>query len=276
MKQALEAALRVVRERSPNAAPGMGIVLGSGLADLAQALESPARIPYADIPGLSATSVAGHRGELVQGRLEGAEVACLSGRLHLYEGHPAERVVLGVRLLAALGCRAVIITNAAGGLRPDLVPGSLLLVRDHINLTGSNPLVGPTDSALPRFPDMTAAYDPRLREIALAAAAVQGTALAEGVYAGVLGPSYETPAEVRMLAALGADVVGMSTVHEVIALRQLGVRVAALSVVTNLAAGLSDRELDHEDVQAAGRAASARLMALVRGIVGRARPELSS
>lgn len=221
------------------------------------------RVPYAEIPGFAAVGVAGHRGELVLGRISGVEVACLAGRVHLYEGHPPARVVFGVRLLRELGCHSVLLTNAAGGIRADLAPGTLLLVTDHVNLTGANPLLGPPEDSLPRFPDMTHAYDARLRTLAHEAALQEGIALAEGVYAGVLGPSYETPAEIRMLRTLGADVVGMSTVHEVIALRHRGVRVGTVSVVTNAAAGLSAQPLDHRDVQAAADAAHDRLSRLL-------------
>jgi purine-nucleoside phosphorylase len=194
--------------------------------------------------------------------------------VHLYEGHPVERVVLGVRVLAALGCRAVLLTNAAGGIRRGLLPGSLLLISDHVNLTGANPLVGSNEPAGPRFVDMSAAYDPKLREIALATATAEGIALEEGTYAGLLGPSYETPAEIGMLRTLGADAVGMSTVLEVIALRELDVRVAAMSVITNLAAGLSQRPLDHSEVQATGALARERLERLVSGWIERLAPEL--
>lgn len=241
----------------------MGVVLGSGLGGFADRLTDTVRVPYSEIPGFAEVTVAGHRGELVLGRVQDVEVACLSGRVHLYEGHAPARVVFGVRLLAALGCGSVLLTNAAGGIRPGLSPGSLLLVSDHVNLTGANPLVGPSEQSLPRFPDMTHAYDVRLRALAHEAALQEGIPLQEGVYAGVLGPSYETPAEIRMLRTLGADVVGMSTVHEVIALRHRSVRVGTVSVVTNLAAGLSARPLDHADVQTAADAAHDRLSRLL-------------
>lgn len=241
----------------------MGVVLGSGLGGFAERLADSVRVPYSNIPDFAPVTVAGHSGELVMGRIAGVEVACLSGRVHLYEGHAPARVVFGVRLLAQLGCGSVLLTNAAGGIRAGLWPGSLLLVTDHVNLTGANPLVGPSEQSLPRFPDMTHAYDVRLRALAHEAALLEGIPLQEGVYAGVLGPSYETPAEIRMLRTLGADVVGMSTVHEVIALRHRSVRVGALSVVTNLAAGLSAQPLDHADVQAAADAAHDQLSRLL-------------
>lgn len=255
-------------------APALGLVLGSGLGGFAASLEGAARVPYADIPGFPTTSVEGHGGELVVGSVGGCRVACLSGRVHLYEGHPPSRVVLGVRLLAALGCRAALLTNAAGGIREDLAPGALLLVRDHLNLTGQNPLVGPSEPGFPRFPDMTEIYDARLRVLALEVADEKGILLHEGVYAGLLGPSYETPAEIRMLRTLGADVVGMSTVHEAIALRHRGVRIGALSVVTNLAAGLGVGPLSHAEVQARGAAARQSLETLLIGWITRAAGEL--
>jgi purine-nucleoside phosphorylase len=247
------------------APPSVGLVLGSGLAGFATTLGDSVRIPYADIQGFPATSVAGHPGELVVGTCGGARVACLSGRVHLYEGHSPGRVVFGVRLLAALGCGAVILTNAAGGIRSDLAPGSIVLVRDHLNLTGQNPLVGPAEAPFPRFPDMTHVYDPELRALAREAAKQASIHLTEGVYAGLLGPSYETPAEIQMLKRLGADVVGMSTVHEAIALRHRSVRVGGLSLVTNLAAGLAGRPLDHAEVQAAAAEARERLEILLVG-----------
>ncbi len=256
--------------------PLLGVVLGSGLGGFTQALDAPVRVPYREIAGFPATSVAGHGGELVCGTASGTCVACLSGRVHLYEGHAPSRVVFGVRLLAALGCRAVILTNAAGALRADLTPGSLVLVSDHINLTGQNPLVGPVEPPFPRFPDMSDVYDVGLRRLAREAANEASIPLSEGVYAGMLGPSYETPAEIRMLRALGADVVGMSTVHEAIALRHRGVRVGALSLVSNLAAGLADRPLDHAEVEAAGVAARDKLTALLNGWLTRAAVALRS
>ncbi|HEX6767122.1 MAG TPA: purine-nucleoside phosphorylase [Polyangiaceae bacterium] len=250
--------------------PRFGVVLGSGLSEFAASLADPVRVPYATIEGFPRPSVAGHGGELVVGTSAGVRIACLSGRVHLYEGHTPSRVVFGVRLLAALGCRVVILTNAAGGIRPNLAPGSLVLVRDHLNLTGSNPLVGVAEPPFPRFPDMTEVYSAELRTMAHDAAQASALALEEGVYAGLLGPSYETPAEIDMLERLGADVVGMSTVHEAIALRHRGVRVGAVSVVTNLAAGRAGRPLDHAEVQAVGAAARKKLESLLIGWLTRA------
>ena len=253
-----------------HAAPRVALVLGSGLAGLADAFEQPVSIPYAQITGMAVASVLGHPGRLVYGILEGVEVAAMQGRLHPYEGHPLAQVVLGVRLMARLGARTLIVTNAAGGLDPALLPGSLLAITDHINFTGQNCLVGANDPTLgPRFPDMSAAYDPELRALARQAAVDDGCPLHEGIYAGVLGPSYETPAEVRMLRILGASAVGMSTVQEVIAARHLGLRVLGLSCVTNLAAGLSATQLNHTEVEQTARASSAALTSLVRGVVRR-------
>jgi len=228
----------------------LGVVLGSGLGAFADILTDARVVPMASIPQLAVPQVSGHSKNLCFGRLGNARLACFSGRVHAYEGHSVERVVLPVRLLAALGCRAVLLTNAAGGIRDDLRPGDLMLISDHLNLTGRNPLVGPNDEQGPRFPDMSEVYDAGLRTLARDAAEALNLDLKEGVYAGVLGPSYETPAEIRMLRAIGADAVGMSTVLEAIALRHLGVRVAGVSAVTNKAAGLSAQRLDHSEVEA--------------------------
>ncbi len=255
--------------------PLVGLVLGSGLGAYSGSFDARVGVAYRDIPGFLAPAVEGHAGELVSGRVRGVSVACLSGRVHLYEGHPVERVVFGVRVLAELGCRAVLLTNAAGGIRQGLSAGSLLLLTDHVNLTGTSPLIGPNVPGRARFPDMSKAYDPGLLALARATATAEGMKLEEGVYAGLVGPSYETPAEIRMLRTLGADAVGMSTVLEVIALRHAGVRVGAVSVVTNLAAGLSEQPLDHAEVQAAGEAARDRLERLLSGWVERLAPELA-
>lgn len=251
--------------------PRIGIVLGSGLGAFGDELQGLTRIPYAEIPGMARSAVIGHAGNLCFGEAAGVPVACLQGRVHLYEGHPLAQVVFGVRLLARLGCRAVLLTNAAGGLNPDFAPGDLMLLTDHLNLTGQNPLVGPNDEALgPRFPDMTEAYDPRLREAARAASREASVPLREGIYAGLLGPTYETPAEVRMLRHLGADAVGMSTVLEVIALRHTGVPAAAISCITNLAAGLSPTKLDHREVEETARRTRTEFTRLLTAWVARA------
>lgn len=230
--------------------PDVGIVLGSGLGALQARIQNAMVIPYAQIPHMPASNVAGHAGELIVGQLGSCQVACLSGRAHLYEGHEPEAVVFGVRVLGLLGASGVIVTNAAGGIDRSVEPGELLLIRDHLNLTGMSPLVGPNLNELgPRFPDMSEPYDRRFRDLALSVAASLGTPLREGVYAGLLGPSYETPAEVDMLERLGASAVGMSTVHEVIALRHMGVSVLGLSCVTNRAAGRSPVPLSHAEVK---------------------------
>ncbi len=241
----------------------VGVVLGSGLGAFADDLAERVQIPYAEIPHLPTVRVPGHAGNLCLGISGGVRVACLQGRVHLYEGHAPAAVVLGVRLLAELGCRAVLLTNAAGGIREGLGVGSFLVITDHLNLTGHNPLVGPNDPAGPRFPDLTCAYDPELVAAAERAARAVGVPLARGVYAAMLGPSYETPAEIRMLRTLGADAVGMSTVPEVIALRHRGVRVGAMSCITNLAAGLGSGGLDHAEVEATARDARGRFVALL-------------
>jgi purine-nucleoside phosphorylase len=243
-------AARVVEPLLPSA-PTLGVVLGSGLGGFADLLTGKVEIPYSAVPHLAIPTVAGHAGSLCFGGVGQARVLCLRGRVHLYEGHDVRDVVLGCRLLAALGCRSVLLTNAAGGIREGLTPGSLMLVSDHLNLTGRNPLTGSGYA----FVDLTHVYDLGIREAARRAASDVSVALHEGVYAGLLGPTYETPAEIRMLRALGADAVGMSTVVEAIALRHLGVRVGAASCITNLAAGLSGALLSHAEVEDTARKA---------------------
>jgi purine-nucleoside phosphorylase len=230
-------------------APTVGVVLGSGLGAFGDSLAGLVKVPYAEVPHMPQSSVVGHAGNLCLGRVGNATVACLQGRVHAYEGHAMERVTFGARLLAELGCRAVLLTNAAGGIKSGFAPGDLMLLVDHLNLMGRNPLVGPNDARGPRFPDMSRAYDEALCEAARAAGRETGVTLQEGVYAGLLGPSYETPAEIRMLRTLGADAVGMSTVPEVIVLRHRGVRVGAVSCITNLGAGISDAPLNHAEVE---------------------------
>jgi purine-nucleoside phosphorylase len=249
----LDRAVHIVSSRAAER-PLVGIVLGSGLGAFGDTLDGLTKIPYADIEGMPASTVVGHAGNLCLGRISGVPVACLQGRAHLYEGHDLDTATFGVRMLAKLGCKAVLLTNAAGGVNATFVPGDLMLMSDHLNLTGRNPLIGPNDDTLgPRFPDLSAAYDPALRAAARQAAQETGTFLREGVYAALLGPTYETPAEIRMLRLLGADAVGMSTVPEVIVLRHQGVRVGAISCITNLAAGISPMPLDHAEVEATAR-----------------------
>lgn len=250
-QKARSAALRAaVSALGPLNHPLVGLVLGSGLGSLAERIVAPRKIPYTSIPHMPRSTVAGHAGYLWLGELAGVPVACLQGRVHAYEGHPPSDVVFGVDLLAELGCTTVLLSNAAGGISPDLAPGDLMLVTDHINLTARNPLVGPNDDSVgPRFLDMTTAYTPEVQAAARRAAQATGVELKHGVYAGLLGPTYETPAEIRMLAAMGASAVGMSTVLETIALRHRGARVGAISCITNLAAGISGAPLSHEEVQ---------------------------
>jgi purine-nucleoside phosphorylase len=256
--------------------PAAGIVLGSGLGGLASTLERAAVIPYTEIPGFPVSRVPGHPGNLVVGELPVAGrapvvVAAMQGRAHGYEGFGAEDVAFGARVLCGLGAKLLLVTNAAGGVNPSLAPGDLVRIGDHLNLSGLNPLVGDNDERLgPRFPDMSEAYDARLGGLLEESAAALGIPLRVGVYACMLGPSYETPAEIRMLRALGADVVGMSTVPEVIAARHMGVPVAGISVVTNLAAGLSRKPLSHAEVAETAERVKDRLTALVTDFLGRA------
>ena len=251
-----------------DAPPAVGVILGSGLGGFADLLQRATAIPYGEIPGFPQVRVAGHAGRLVVGQLvtEAGDlmVAAMQGRVHAYEGWPAAEVAFPARVLCGLGVKALLVTNAAGGVDPSFAPGDLVRITDHLNLSGQNPLIGLNEGRLgPRFPDLSDAYDPRLGALLDEAARAAGVVLRRGVYAGMLGPSYETPAEIRMLRALGADLVGMSTVHEVIAARHQGVPVAGLSVVTNLAAGLSASRLTHEEVQATATQARTRLEAVL-------------
>jgi purine-nucleoside phosphorylase len=251
-------------------APRVGIVLGSGLGAVADAVQGATTIPYGDLPGFPRPTVAGHAGRAVAGELAGVPVCVLMGRAHLYEGgDPAPRVT-PVRALRAAGAEVLVLTNAAGSLRRDVEPGSLMAISDHINLTGHNPLVGPNDEAVgPRFPSLRDAYDPALRAELHAAAGDAGVELAEGVYLAVSGPSFETPAEIRAFATLGADAVGMSTAHETILARHAGMRVAAVSAISNLAEGLSDVPLSHEQTLADAQRAAGDLARLLEAFVGR-------
>jgi purine-nucleoside phosphorylase len=268
-RHAIDAAAAYVKSRAIQR-PSIGIVLGSGLMHVAELLESRVTLPYASIPHSPLSRVHGHEGALHFGYLGDRMVACLSGRAHGYEGHSAERVVFGVRLLAQLGCALVVLTNAAGSVLPTLLPGSLMLITDHLNLTGGNPLIGWYEQS-PCFVDMTNAYDLELRQLAISCATDASIPLAQGIYAGLAGPSYETPAEVRMLAILGASAVGMSTVHETIALRDMGVRVLGVSCITNMGAGLEGAILDHKHVQRIAQDARHQLEELIRLIAKRVR-----
>jgi purine-nucleoside phosphorylase len=249
--------------------PQVLVVLGSGLANVADVVADSVTVEFTEVPGFPATSMVGHSGRYVFGHLEGKGTLVQVGRVHAYEGHPMDMVVAPIRIAAALGIRTVVVTNATGGLRPELAPGTLVLLDDHINLMYRSPLAGPERDGEGRFSDMSRPYDPTLQELAAGVALELGIPLPRGTYAGVLGPSYETPAEIRMLASLGADVVGMSTVPEVITARALGLRVLGLSVVTNAAAGVAGggAELTHAEVMAVGEGAADRLGAILGGVL---------
>lgn len=272
---AIREAIGVVESAiGPVRAP-IGMVLGSGLGGLADEVEDARIISYRQIPHLPSSTVPGHAGRLVAGRWHGREVVVLSGRIHRYEGHDPSKVSMPVQMLAAMGVDTLVVTNAAGAINAAFAPGDLMLISDHINLMGGNPLVGMNDDRIgPRFPDMTEAYSRELREIALRLAAARGVTVREGVYAGVLGPSYETPAEIRMLRALGADAVGMSTVPEVIAARHVGMRVLGLSCLTNMGAGMSGSVLDHAEVKEVAGKATRAMIDLIAETV-RALPDLA-
>jgi purine-nucleoside phosphorylase len=264
----LDEAVRAIRGRQDTAAR-VGLVLGSGLGSFAENLTGRFAIPYAEIPNFPvSTGVVGHAGELVLGKVGETPVAVLSGRVHFYEGRSMADCVFPARVLARLGVKAVILTNAAGGVRLTFRPGDLMVITDHINGFGTNPLVGPNEDALgPRFPDMSAVYDPALRRIAKTAARHLRILLREGVYIGLHGPSYETPAEIRALRRLGADAVGMSTVPEAIALRHAGARVLGISTITNMAAGILKKPLEHDEVLATTQRIGARFVNLLTAVV---------
>lgn len=250
--------------------PRVAVILGSGLGAFADELTNRVEVPYAEIPGWPPSTAVGHASRLVGGRLGALEVAVLSGRVHFYEGYSMQQVTFGVRVLGALGIRSLAVTNAAGGINLSLERGGLVLISDHINLQGTNPLIGPNDDSLgPRFPDMTEAYSKRYREIALAAAAELGIRLSEGVYAALTGPSYETPAEIRYLRAIGADLVGMSTAPEVIVANHMGLRVLGISCVTNMAAGILPQKIHHEEVLETGRMVRDTLVRFLRTVLPR-------
>jgi purine-nucleoside phosphorylase len=261
------AARDIITQQMGSRTPSLAIVLGSGLGGLADSIAGAVRIPYADLPGFHQPAVEGHKGELVIGTLGGKMVLAQSGRFHMYEGYTPEENVLPVRVFGALGIRNLIVTNAAGGVRKTFTAGTLMLISDHLNLTGKNPLVGHVRKGDERFPDMSEAYDGAMRETARATAKKLGIALEEGIYAGLMGPSYETPAEVRMLERLGADAVGMSTVAEVIAARAMGIKCLGFSLVTNPGAGISTVPLSHKDVMETAGKAGKDLAHLVEGVV---------
>jgi purine-nucleoside phosphorylase len=256
-----------IRERIGTDEPEIAIILGSGLGGLADEIESATRVPFSDVPGFPETTVLGHAGALVSGRLGGRPVVALAGRFHMYEGHPVALAGFPVRVMHALGARTLFVSNAAGAIRRDLVPGDLMIIDDHLNLTSTNPLTGPVQEGEDRFPDMSEPYDPRLRAALRAAGDKLGIALKEGVYAWLPGPSFETRAEVRMLERLGADAVGMSTVPEVIVARARGMRVAGVSCITNAASGTSEFPVLHADVLDVTARSATTFQSLVRSFV---------
>lgn len=250
--------------------PKIGLVLGSGLGAFADSLSDAARVPYAEIPSFPQSTAIGHAGRMVVGKAGEVAVAAMQGRVHQYEGYTAQEVTFPIRVFARMGIRSVILTNAAGGINLGYSQGALVLIRDHINLQGTNPLVGPNDDRFGvRFPDMTHAYSRMFREIAKDEAAKMNFTLSEGVYAAMLGPSYETPAEIEYLRRMGADLVGMSTVAEVVAARHMELNVLAISCVTNMAAGILDQPLSHAEVMETGERVKSTFEALLRAILPR-------
>lgn len=248
--------------------PQIGLILGSGLGVLAEEIENPVSIPYEEIPHFPVSTVEGHAGELILGNLEGKSVVVMSGRLHLYEGHEAQKVAFPIRVMKELGIESMIVTNAAGGVNETFEPGDLMVIKDHVNLMFRNPLIGPNDNDWgPRFPDMSEAYDSKLRQLAHQVAKEQGFQLCEGVYCAVLGPSYETPAEIRMIRKLGGDAVGMSTVPEVIVARHAKIRVLGISCISNMAAGILPQPLSHEEVMETANQVKDKFIKLVKGII---------
>jgi purine-nucleoside phosphorylase len=262
-----ESAAQFVLAQTP-LRPTLGLVLGSGLGGFADELSEATRIPYANIPFFPRSTAVGHAGQMVIGRVGDIAVAAMQGRVHLYEGYPAKEVTFPIRVFGRVGIRALILTNAAGGINLEYKQGALVVLTDHINLQGHNPLVGPNDDGFGvRFPDMTQAYSKPYREITLQAARRLGKTVYQGVYAGLLGPSYETPAEIRYLRTVGADLVGMSTIPEVIVARHMGLKVLAISCVTNMAAGISDEVLNHEDVLKTADRVKGDFVALLRAVL---------
>ncbi|MDA1081574.1 MAG: purine-nucleoside phosphorylase [Gemmatimonadetes bacterium] len=266
-KEAADAAAAVVRARLEVQAPVAAIILGSGLGDVASRMVGARSLAYSEVPGFSGTAVVGHAGTVICGSLGGREVVALAGRFHMYEGYSAQAAAFPVRVMHALGIRVLFASNAAGALNPELVPGDLVVIDDQINLTSQNPLTGRVTPGDLRFPDMSAAYSPRLKALVMAAAGA--VPLKTGVYVGSMGPTYETPAEVRMLAGLGADLTGMSTVAEAIVAAALGMEFVGVSLVTNAATGMSDTLLSHDDVVEVGQLASARFADLLEEFVAR-------
>jgi len=266
---AAESAAQLILSRT-SLRPKIGLVLGSGLGAFADSLTDAARVPYAEIPSFPQSTAIGHAGRMVVGNAGSVAVAAMQGRVHLYEGYSAQEITFPIRVFARMGIRAVILTNAAGGMNLSYSQGALVLIRDHINLQGTNPLIGHNDDRFgPRFPDMTRAYDPQYRAIAKEEARNLNLILEEGIYAALPGPSYETPAEIDYLRRIGADLVGMSTVAEVIAARHMGLKVLAISCVTNMAAGILDQPLSHSEVMETGERVKSTFEALLRAVLPR-------
>src|SRR6266568_320891 len=264
-----EKAVRVIRARA-NLKPSVAVVLGSGLGAFADELTDATSIAYQDIPGFARATVEGHAGALVIGKASGVTLAAMQGRFHSYEGHSLEEVTFPIRVLKLLGAETLVLTNAAGALNVEFVPGSLMIISDHINLLGSNPLIGPNDDRFgPRFPDLTSVYAPELQSMVIDEASEMGLGMRRGVYAALSGPSYETPAEIHMVRTLGADAVGMSTVPEAIVARHMNLEVIGISCITNLAAGVSNRPVDHSQVIATGERVRAEFTELLRRVVAR-------
>lgn len=265
--QAAEEAVRVIAGRSPMR-PKVAVVLGSGLGDFASELLDAIIVPYEEIPNFPRSTAIGHAGNLVLGTFESVPLAVMQGRAHFYEGNSLAQAAFPMRVFQRLGVRSVVLTNAAGGINPAYGRGALVAIRDHINFMGGSPLIGPNDDRFgPRFPDMTYAYDREYRKMAIAAAKKLSIELHEGVYAAMHGPSYETPAEIQMLARIGADLVGMSTVPEVLVARHMNLRVLAISCVTNMAAGLSGEAINHEEVLETGQRVKGKFLALLRAVL---------
>ncbi len=267
MDTEIQETVAAIRALSP-LRPALGIILGSGLGPYADTLDKGVGVSFADLPNFPISSALGHAGRLFIGECGGVPTFVLQGRVHYYEGYSMKQVVYPTRVLGSLGVKNLIVTNAAGGINPIFKPGDLMLIEDHINLMGTNPLIGPNDETLGvRFPDMSEAYDSAARRLALRVAEERGIILQRGVYAGITGPSYETPAEIRMLRVLGVDAVGMSTVPEVIAANHMGMMVLGISCITNMAAGMMPQRLSHEDVLESTKGASSQFVSLLQGIV---------
>ena len=267
MNNFIEQAVSILKERLPEL-PTVGIVLGSGLGGLADKIESPVYVPYGELPGFVTSTAPGHAGRFVAGRLAGKPVLCMQGRLHFYEGHSMQDIAFPIRVMKALGVQTLILTNAAGGVNTSFSIGDLMVLEDHINFMGANPLTGPNDDSIgPRFCDMTFAYTPSSRKPSSSVAENQGVKLQKGVYLGYMGPNYETPAEIRAFRTLGADAVGMSTVPEVIAASHCGLNVLAISLITNMAAGIEKKKLSGDEVIEIANQRAQVLQTLVSGII---------